>query len=221
MGTRSVITLQQFLAIVLGLSVTATAAAQMPGTPTLQNAFANPGITAAVDVAGLGGASSYAAAAAWSPGNARFQLSGGVGIQTRSGATNRTVYGARVNFPILGATTNFGVSAFAGYGGISGATDSTDFKSLIPIGATASYRMPIGTAHGVSVYGSPIYELVGRGGTAKTVSVFRAALGVDIGITRAIGATVGVELGKKEPAGTGRPSGTGFAAAVSYALGAR
>lgn len=220
MGTRR-ITLLQFAAIALGLGVAATADAQMPGTPTLQNAFANPGITAALDVAGLGGASSYAAAAAWSPGTAHFQLSGGVGIQTRSGATSHTVYGARVNFPILGATTNFGVSAFAGYGGISGATDSTDTKSLVPIGATAGYRLAIGSVHGVSVYGSPIYELVSRGGGAKTVSVFRAALGLDIGITSAIGATVGVELGKKEPPGAGRPSGTGFAAAVSYALGAR
>ena len=65
-----------------------------------------------------------------------------------------------------------------------------------------------------------MYELVGRGGGAKTVSVFRGALGLDIGITRAIGATLGVELGKKETS-AGRPSGTAFGAAISYALGAR
>jgi hypothetical protein len=127
-----------------------------------------------------------------------------------------------VNFPILGSTSSFGVSAFAGYGGISGSTaDSSVTKSLIPIGVTGSYRLAIGTAHGVSIYGSPIYELVGRGGGAKGVSTFRGALGMDIGITAAIGATLGVELGKSEPAGSGKPSGTAFGAAVSYALGAR
>jgi hypothetical protein len=216
------LTLLQVLTIGTSFSVAVTARAQMPGTPTLQNAFANPGLTAAVDVAGLGGASSYAAAAAWAPGSARFQFTAGVGIQTRTGNSSRTVYGARVNLPILGATSNFGVSAFAGYGGLSGpSTDSSLTKSLIPIGVTASYRLAIGTSHGVSIYGSPIYELVGRGGGAKTLSSFRGALGLDIGITQAIGATLGVELGKSEPPGSGKPSGTAFGAAVSYALGAR
>jgi hypothetical protein len=209
------------LLISLWLCASTTAQAQMPGTPTLQNAFANPGMTAAVDVAGLGGASSYAAAAAWAPGSARFQFSAGVGIQTRTGSSSRTIYGARLNFPIVGATSSLGVSAFAGYGGVSGAADSATTKSLVPIGATASYRLAMGTSHGVSIYGSPMYELVGRGGGAKSVGIFRGALGLDIGITRAIGATLGVELGKSETAGSGRPSGTAFAAAVSYALGAR
>lgn len=209
------------LAFITCSNLSTVAYAQMPGTPTLQNAFANPGITAAVDVAGLGGASSYALAGAWAPGSARFQLSAGFGLQTRTGSSSRTVYGARVNMPILGAASNFGVSGFAGYGGISGPADSSLTKSLIPIGLTASYRLAIGTTHGVSIYGSPMYQLVGRGGGAGSVSTFRGALGLDIGVTRAIGATIGVELGKTEPAGSGRPSGTAFAAAVSYALGAR
>jgi hypothetical protein len=209
------------LLIALSLSVGSTGRAQMPGTPTLQNAFANPGITAALDVSGLGGASSYAAAAAWAPGSARFQFSAGVGIQTRTGSSSHTVYGARLNFPIVGATSSFGVSGFAGYGGISGAADSTTTKSLIPIGVTGSYRLAVGSSHGVSIYGSPMYVLVGRGGGAKNAGIFRGAIGLDIGITRAIGATLGVELGKSETAGSGRPSGTAFGAAVSYALGAR
>jgi hypothetical protein len=210
------------IAFAATLGVSAVASAQMPGTPTLQNAFANPGITAAVDVSGLGAASSYAGALAWAPGSARFQLSAGIGVQTRTGAPSRTVYGGRLNFPILGAASSFGVSAFAGYGGMSGAAvDSTTIKSLVPIGVTGSYRLAVGSAHGLSLYGSPIYELVGRGGGAGNVSVFRGALGLDIGITRSIGATLGVELGKTEAAGSGRPSGTAFGAAVSYAIGAR
>lgn len=220
MGARRFILYRAF-AIAGASSFGAAAHAQMPGTPTLQNAFANPGMTAAVDFASLGGASSYALAGAWAPGSARFQLSAAVGIQTRSGSSSRTVYGGRLNFPILGAASSFGVSAFAGYGAISGAADSTVTKSLIPIGATASYRMAMGSSHGVSIYGSPIYELIGRGGGAKGVSLFRGALGLDVAITRAIGATIGVELGKAASAGSGQPSGTAFAAAVSYALGAR
>lgn len=221
MRSRGLI-LFQIVVITSASGLTQTARAQMPGTPTLQNAFANPGITAAVDVAGLGGASSYALAGAWAPGSARFQLSAGVGIQTRSGSSSRTVYGGRVNFPILGATSSFGVSAFAGYGGLSGpTTDSSLTKSLIPIGATASYRRTLGTDHGVSVYASPIYEVVGRGGGAKSIGVFRGALGLDVGITQAIGATVGVELGKSESPGSGKPSGAAFAAAVSYAIGGK
>lgn len=209
-------------AAVASLLAIDTTSGQMPGTPTLQNAFANPGITAALNAAGLGGLSSYALAAAWAPGSARFQLSGALGLQTRTGDSRRTVYGARVNVPVLGAASSFGLSAFAGYGGISGGTqDSSTMRSLVPVGATVSYRLAIGTARGVSIYGSPIYELIGRGGGAGNVSAFRGALGLDVAITSSIGATVGVELGKTESAGSGRPSGTAFGAAVSYVIGAR
>lgn len=203
--------------------ITVAATAQMPGTPTLQNAFANPGITAALDAAGLGGAQSYAAAVAWAPGSARFQFSGGIGAQRRTGAATRTAYGARLNIPVMGAASSFGVSIFAGYGAISGggAMDSTVTKALIPVGATASFRHAIGTSRGFSVYGSPIFESVTRGGGASNASVFRAAIGVDLGITSAIGLTLGLELGGKQPVESGKPSGTAFGAALSYALGAK
>src|SRR5689334_10471285 len=124
----------RFAAVVAALSAGGSAAAQMPGSPTLQNAFVNPGITAAVDASGLGGATTYAAAAAWAPGSARFQLSGGVGAQLRTGASTRTAFGARLNFPVMGATSSFGVSVFAGYGAVTGgaAMDSSVTKALIP-----------------------------------------------------------------------------------------
>ena len=200
-----------------------TAEGQMPGSPTLQNAFVNPGITAAVDASGLGGAQTYAAAAAWAPGSARFQFSGGVGAQLRTGASSRAAYGARINIPVMGATSSFGVSVFAGYGAISGggAMDSSVTKSLIPVGATASYRRVIGTSRGVSIYGSPVFESVTRGGGASNVSVFRGAVGVDLGITSAIGLTLGLEVGGKQANGSGKPSGTAFGAALSYAIGAK
>ena len=196
---------------------------QMPGSPTLQNAFVNPGITAAVDASGMGGATTYAAAAAWAPGSARFQFSGGVGAQVRTSASTRTAYGARLNIPVIGATSSFGVSVFAGYGAITGgeAMDSSVARALIPVGATASYRHVIGSNHGVSIYGSPVFESVTRGGGASTTSVFRGAIGLDLGITSAIGLTLGLELGGRQAEGSGKPSGTAFGAALSYAIGAR
>jgi hypothetical protein len=209
-------------AAVSSLVAAQLATAQMPGMPTLQNAFANPGITAGVDAAGLGGAQSYAAAVAWAPGSARFQLSGGVGMQRRTGASTRTVYGARINVPVMGAASSFGVSIFAGYGALTGgaATDSSLTKALVPVGATASYRLAIGGNRGVSIYGSPVFESVTRGGGASRVSVFRGAVGLDLGITSAIGLTLGTEFGGKQPEGSGKPSGTAFGAAISYAIGA-
>jgi len=199
-----------------------SAGAQMPGNPLLQNAFANPGITAALDVASLGGASSYSAAGAWAPGSARFQFSGGIGVQTRTSSPTRTVYGVRLNIPLLGAGSSFGVSLFAGYGGLSGGgIDSSTTKSLMPLGATFGYRVGLGGGHGFSIYGSPIYESVSRGGGAGNASVFRGAVGLDLGITSSIGATLGIEFGQKESSDSGKPSGTAFGAAMSYAIGGR
>jgi hypothetical protein len=207
----------------LVICIAGTAIGQMPGSPTLQNAFVNPGITAALDAAGLGGATSYALAAAWAPASARFQLSGGAGMQVRTGAGTRTVYGARVNVPVMGAASSFGVSVFAGYGAIAGGgtIDSSVTKAIIPVGATASYRLAIGGSRGVSIYGSPVFEEVNRGGGGSNTSVFRGAVGLDLGITAAIGLTLGAEFGGKQAEGSGKPSGTAFGAALSYALGAR
>ena len=197
------------------------AGAQLPGTPTLQNAFVNPGITAAVNFANLGGSSSYAAAGAWAPGSARFQLSAGLGFQTRSNSSTRTLYGGRLNVPIFGRDRSLGISVFAGYGGLSGGTiDSTVAKALIPVGATLSYRLGFGGSRGISLYGSPVYEAVSRGGGGSNASVFRGTIGLDLGITSSIGATLGMELGSKYDASTGKPSGTAFGAAISYVIGA-
>src|SRR5205823_49256 len=85
---------------------------------------------------------------------------------------------------------------------------------------TRRRRPGLGTGHGVSIYGSPIWESIGRGGGASTTSVFRGALGLDVGITSTLGATIGVELGQNGAAGSGKPSSTAFGAAVSYVIGA-
>ena len=215
---KTVLTVLATASTLLGTS--SRSRAQMPGTPVLQNAFANPGITGALDVASLGGASSYAAAGAWAPGSAHFQFSGGIGVQTRTSSPTRTVYGFRLNVPLIGATGNFGASIFAGYGGLSGGRiDSSTTKSLVPLGATLAYRLGFGGSHGVSLYGSPVYEAVTRGGGAGSANVFRGAVGMDIGITSAIGATLGIEFGGKNDPESGKPSGTAFGAALSYVIG--
>lgn len=226
LGNRSMSSLPKSIPAALLLiaapvaSLVQAARAQMPGTPVLQNAFAKAGITAALNVSSLGGASSYAAAGAWAPGGAHLQFSGGIGVQTRTSSPTRTVYGARLNVPLIGATSNFGASIFAGYGGLSGGgIDSSTTKALVPLGATLGYRFGFGGSHGASIYGSPVYEILTRGGGAGTASVFRGAIGVDIGITSAIGATLGIEFGQKNDPESGKPSGTAFGAALSYAIG--
>ena len=158
---KTVLTVLATASTLLGTS--SRSRAQMPGTPVLQNAFANPGITGALDVASLGGASSYAAAGAWKG----F-------LAVSAGAT---------------------------------------------LGATLAYRLGFGGSHGVSLYGSPVYEAVTRGGGAGSANVFRGAVGMDIGITSAIGATLGIEFGGKNDPESGKPSGTAFGAALSYVIG--
>jgi hypothetical protein len=221
------------LASIIALGGTTSGLAQMPGVPVLQNAFVNPGWTAALNLAGLGGASSYGAAGAWSSGAGAttplaLQLSAGVGFQTRSGHPTQTIFGARANVPFLFGSPSdregrrFAASLFAGYGvrsaegeGEGGQPDSAVAKTVLPIGATFSYRTPVGATRGFSLYVSPIYEQLTsvRGGS---VSAFRASVGLDIAITPSIGATLGIEFGQTGVAGSGRPTSESYGFALSY-----
>jgi hypothetical protein len=201
------------------------AGAQIPGAPVLQNAWATPGIVGAVDIAGGSDGTVYAAAASWAPGSGRFQLSGGGGFRTMTDAGSGGVYGARVAIPLGGASSTFGFGAFAGIGGGSAGkpkitfADSTASTTEIPVGAAVGWRHAIGANHGLSVYATPSYVFF-TGGT-KTDGLVRVALGADVGITKAIGATLGVEFGGTRPRGFGGPSGSLFGLGLSYALGRR
>ena len=210
------------LALVASPAVPLAGVAQMPGVPVLQNAFANAGITGALNIASAGGRSSYGAAAAWAPSSARFQLSVGGGVQIRTGKPARTLYGLRANVPIMSfAGGGFGLGAFGGYGGATGAgSDSSLAKTVAPVGVTVGYRRMVGT-RGVSAYAAPHYEFIGRGGNGGSTGVVRVGLGLDVGVTSSIGVTLGVELGQKGGNGSAKPSGTSFGAAASYALGRR
>jgi hypothetical protein len=198
-------------------------AAQLPTAPVLQNAWAVPGLVAALDIAGGSDGSVYAAAGSWAPASGRFQLSGGGGIQTRTGASARGVYGARLALPFGGASSSFGFGAFAGVGGGGaakpGSADTLASTTQIPVGAAIGWRHSIGARHGLSVYATPSYLFFSGG--VKRDGLVRTGLGVDLGITPAIGLTLGAELGQTRARALGGPSGSLFGLGLSYALGHR
>ncbi len=199
------------------LLVAGAARAQLPGTPVLQNAFTNNGFTAALDGGGGSGASAYALAGAW--GATRLQLSLGLGLQSAAGAS-RFAYGLRAAVPILTGDRPFGVAAFVGLGGTSGAkaADSVRNVQLIPLGATVGFRSAT-MLHGLSAYVSPIYEHYSGGQVGVPGgNLFRTALGVDVGLTNAIGLTVGAELGQSASVASHGPRGTSFGVGFSYAM---
>lgn len=214
------------------LSAACRVGAQLPNAPILQNAWATPGIVGALNVAGSSDGSVYAAAAGWSPGSGRFQLSGGLGLQNRTGTGTKAAYGVRAAIPFGGASSTFGFAAFAGIGGggtnsISVAdtlgrplkADSIPWTTQIPIGAAIGWRHAIGATHGLSVYATPAYVFYTGG--SKNGGLFRAAIGADVGITKAIGATAGVDFGSSRPRGLGGPSTAQYGLGVSYAFGRR
>lgn len=196
---------------------------QMPGTPVLQNAWAAPGIVLAVDIGGGSSKSSgstYGGAAAWSPGGGRFQLSGGVGIQSATGSSSRVVYGARAATPLkemMGG--NLGVAAFVGVGGgAAKAGDTTTATSIVPAGLAIGYRKAIGVAgRGFSVYADPNYQY--QSGPKDKKGYFRVGFGLDAGITPKFGVTVGAESGATAALGKVGPRGTQWGLGVSMKLG--
>lgn len=223
------------MAVVAAIAVAATAGAQMPGMPVLQNAWATPGFVAAANFGGGSDGSVYALAGGWTPGSARFQFSGGVGARNISGAGTKTVYGLRAAMPFGGASSSFGFAALVGVGGgqavtrnaagvvVKGDTlqpgDSVTSSTQIPVGAAIGWRRAFGSNHGLSAYATPTYTFF-SGGTGSG-GVFRVAIGADFGITSNIGVTGGVEFGGTRPKAVGGPSSTTWGLGLSYALGRR
>jgi hypothetical protein len=223
-------------AAIAAVILAASAGAQIPGLPVLQNVWASPGVVGALDIGGGSDGTTYAGAIGWTPGSGRFQLSAGVGARTRKAGGSGASYGARVAMPFGGASSTFGFAAFAGIGGGPAVStpastisfnngnavtvpDSVSSTTEVPLGAAIGWRRAIGSNHGISVYADPAYVLFSGG--SKTQGLFRAAVGVDVGITNSLGATVGVEFGGTRARGFGGPSGTQFGVGVSYAFGKR
>lgn len=214
--------LHRWLAV-LSLCPLMQAAAQLPGAPVLQNAWASPGVVAAVDASGGGGSggSVYALAGSWAPGAARFQLSAGVGMQTSSGSSSRFEWGGRAAFPIASLGSGaLGIGAFAGVGGgPSSTTDSTRLTTEIPLGAAVGYRHAFGTGHGASIYATPMY--VWASGASGSTGVVRVGFGLDVSLSSSFGITAGLETGQSPSPGKAGPTGTLYGVGLSYAFGAR
>jgi hypothetical protein len=195
------------------------ASAQLPGVPVLQNAFANAGITIAVNYGHSEDAQAYAGAVAWAPTSARFQVTGGFGSIDADGADRASAWGGRLSVPITQTMMagKLGIGAFAGVGGAS----QDDVSLLhVPAGASISYRMRLGERRGISIYAAPFYSWTRASNDDESDSkgLVRASFGVDVAVVPALGLTVGYEFGQK--AGVDDPGATGgtFGVGVSYAL---
>lgn len=202
----------------------ASAGAQMPGAPVLQNAWATPGIVGAVNFGGGSDGEVYAAAGSWAPASGRFELSGGFGSRHVTGAGSRGVYGVRLAIPFGGRPTSaIGFAVFAGAGGNVGgkstAADSAASTSEVPLGAALGWRRSLGSNHGISVYASPSYVLFSGGD--KSGGLVRGAAAADVGITPSLGLTAGIDFGQTRGRAIGGPSGTLYGVGIAYAFGRR
>ena len=216
-------------AVAAVLAGPAMAVAQVPGAPTLQNAFANPGLAVAANFAGGGGGgggqSFYGAAAGYGLMGGRFLVSGAAGMQRANDAT-RGAYGARLAAALWGSDGGaLGAAAFAGVGGAPRTRDAAGIETnaavmSIPAGVTIGYRRALGETRGISGYASPIYRWtrLESSDVSTTTGSFSVGLGVDVSLTRSFGATVGAEVG----GGVGKSGGsssTTWGLALSFVPG--
>jgi hypothetical protein len=198
------------------------AAAQMPATPVLQNAWANSGITIAANYGRITGASALAGALAWAPTNARFQLSlGGGAVHVDSGGGSGG-YGARLAVPLVEfAAGSIGTAIFGGVGFFG---RKAVRESSFPVGLSLGWRHALGTTRAVSAYVAPFYLLSRRKGTVNGAvkdekgSVIRAAVGLDVTLASRLGMTIGYESGARAKDLAPGPRGGAFGVALSYAL---
>jgi hypothetical protein len=207
------------LAAGLGLLTTRALAAQMPEMPVLQNAFANPGITIAINYGHSDESQAYAGAIAWAPASARFQVTAGFGAIEPDGGDRVSAWGARVSVPITQTMKagKLGIGAFAGVGGAS----QDDVSLLhVPAGASVSWRNRLGERRGISFYVAPFYSWTraSLGDESENKGLLRASFGVDVAVVPALGITVGYELGQTADADEPGATGGMFGVGISYAL---
>lgn len=209
-------------AVMGALTALSSAAAQIPGAPVLQNAFANPGLAVAANFGGGSGQSLFALAAGWGLGSGRFLLSGAAGAQ-RSNQSTRGAYGARASMTAwTSAGGSLGAAVFAGVGGAPRTRREAEMTNpavfTVPAGITAGYRRNVGETRGISAYVSPMYRwtrvTTDDDGTASEGN-FRVAVGLDFSFNPALGITVGADMGSGD-AGTST-----LGAAVSWVPGGR
>ena len=195
------------------------AGAQLPGLPVLQNAFSNPGVTAAVNYGTSDGDRTIAAAAAWAPASGRFQFSAGVGSWTPDEGERATALGARLAMALFSfGGGRFGIAPFVGAGGAS--TDGGRFTQL-PIGAGAGWRGALGGTRAISVHAATFYNWVRVApdeGETQSSGLVRVSAGVDVAVIRSLGLTVGVEGGQNADGGDAGARGVVIGGGLSYAF---
>jgi hypothetical protein len=193
--------------------------AQMPGVPVLQNAFANAGLTIAVNYGRSEDLQAYAGALAWAPGSARFQVTGGFGTVDPEVGDRSSAWGARASVPITQTMMDgkLGIGAFAGVGG----TSQNNVSLLhVPVGASVSWRTRLGERRGISFYAAPFYSWTRRriSDVSANNGLVRASFGVDVAVVPSLGITVGYELGQTAAANEPGATGGTFGVGISYAL---
>lgn len=205
------------------------ASGQMPGVPTLQNAWANPGFTAGVNAGTGGGSQTVAAAVAWAPSSGRFLLSGGAGARNADDGGRGGAYGIRAAMPVWSlAGGAIGIAGFVGIGGAREPEAEIGFDrggtlTQVPVGVGIGYRRAFNFIRGASVYVTPFYSYNRLTVEETTISrsLFRGSVGLDVGITNSIGVTAGAEFGASAEEGAPGPRGSVFGVGASYAFGRR
>jgi hypothetical protein len=195
------------------------ASAQLPGLPVLQNAFGNPGLSAAFDFGSGAGASTYVGAVSYGAG--RLILSGGVGAFVPDSGSTAASFGARVALPLVSFVGgSVGVAAFAGVGGVSLNDVST---TQAPLGVAVGWRRRFGTSRGVSVYAAPLfsYDRASGDGESESAWRFQYSVGADLALTRRLGLTIGVGSAALPGQSELDDSDTVFGAGIAWAFGAR
>ncbi|NUQ21696.1 MAG: hypothetical protein HOQ09_12170 [Gemmatimonadaceae bacterium] len=189
----------------------------MPATPVLQNAWANAGVTAAIDYGHAQGENAWAAALAWAPRQSRFQLSVGGGAINDSAAT-RSGYGGRISIPVRQfAGGSIGTGVFAGVGFTSKAAAR---ESNFPVGASFGFRHALGATRGISAYVAPFWVLTRfkQDTVSRTRGLVRGSVGVDVTLASQLGLTIGYEDGARAKGIDPGARGGVFGIALSYAL---
>lgn len=196
--------------------------AQVPGVAVLQNAFTSRGLAFAANVGSSSGQSFFGAAAGWGLGE-RFLLSGAAGVQ-RSRNTNRGAYGARATMGVWSSAGGaLGAAAFAGVGGAARTRLNDEITNpavtSLPVGVSVGYRRSMGARGSISGYLSPFYSWSRiDSGTVVSSSGFRTSVGVDVGFSQSLGATVGAEFGAGRSNG---PRSGVLGAAITFVPGRR
>ena len=209
-----------FIAIVCAAFLSAAKlAGQMPAVPVLQNAFANPGLTIALNYGRADDQQAYAGALAWAPSSTRFQITAGFGWVDPQPGDRANTWGARVAVPITKGMLQgkLGFGAFAGVGGAS----QNDVSELhVPAGASVAFRTRLGERRGISFYAAPFYSWtrVKFGDESENKGLVRASFGVDVAVVPSLGLTVGYELGQNADELEPGPTGGIFGVGISYAL---